>query len=349
MLALACESSCDETAVAIVSATGEVKSSIIASQLAQHRPYGGVVPEVAARAHLACIDELCEVALAQAGVALHEIDVIASTCGPGLIGGLLVGVMYGRALARAQNKPWLGINHLEGHALTARLTDRVAFPYLLLLVSGGHTQLLLVKGVGDYQRLGTTLDDAAGECFDKAAKLLGLGYPGGPALEKAAAGGQAKSFELPIPMQGHASCNFSFSGLKTAVRHKVAQLGTPTPQQVADLAAATQHSIAQSLTDRTRRALDQLDVRPSAIVVAGGVAANGEVRRQLTALAQRYKLPLLAPPLNLCGDNAAMIAWAALERVQAGIGACDDGHARPRWPLDPHAAPAGLVGRTKQA
>jgi N6-L-threonylcarbamoyladenine synthase len=248
--------------------------------------------------------------------------------------------MYSRSLAHAQGKPWLGINHLEGHALTARLTDKVAFPYLLLLVSGGHTQLLWVAGVGQYHRLGTTLDDAAGECFDKAAKLLGLGYPGGPALEHAAKGGHPGRFVLPIPMFGHKDCNFSFSGLKTAVRHRVAQLAQVTGQDVADLAAATQHAISTSLADRTARALELAIERPTAVVVAGGVAANGEVRRLLAAVAARHGLPLIAPPLNLCGDNAAMIGWAALERLQAGLGRQDNGQPRPRWPLDAAAGSA---------
>lgn len=336
-LALALESSCDETAAAIVSSDGRVLSSIIASQLEAHRPYGGVVPEVAARAHLERIDALVEEAVNKAGVGLSELDLIASTAGPGLIGGLLVAVTYGRSLAMGLGKPWYGINHLEGHALTARLTDKVAYPYLLLLVSGGHTQLLWVGGVGRYKRLGTTLDDAAGECFDKSAKLLGLGYPGGPALERAAKSGDAKRFALPHPMVGQPNCNFSFSGLKTAVRHKVAGLPELTAQDVSDLAAATQAAIAATLADRTRRALLQV-ARPAAIVVAGGVAANGAVRAVLQDIARQHELPFIAPPLNLCGDNAAMIAWAALERFDSGIGPEDDGHPRPRWPLDPAQA-----------
>ncbi len=336
-LALALESSCDETAAAIVNSDGTVLSSIIASQLEAHRPYGGVVPEVAARAHLEQIDVLTQQALKAANVQLSELDLIASTAGPGLIGGLLVAVTYGRALAAALNKPWYGINHLEGHALTARLTDKVPYPFLLLLVSGGHTQLLWVEGVGQYKRLGTTLDDAAGECFDKSAKLLGLGYPGGPALERAAKTGNAKRFDLPQPMLGQPNFNFSFSGLKTAVRHKVVGLGTLTPEDISDLAAGTQSAIANTLADRTRRALDSV-VGAQAIVVAGGVAANGAVRAALQEIARKRDLPFIAPPLNLCGDNAAMIAWAALERFEAGIGPEDDGHPRPRWPLDPTQA-----------
>lgn len=334
MLALAVESSCDETAVAVLDSAIGIRSSIVASQLAQHRPYGGVVPEIAARAHLERLDELTTQALREAGCQLKEMDIIAATAGPGLIGGLLVGVMYSRSLAHALGKPWLGINHLEGHALTARLTDKVAFPYLLLLVSGGHTQLVWVAGVGNYKRLGTTLDDAAGECFDKAAKLLGLGYPGGPALEKAAKGGNAGRFTLPTPMLGHKDCNFSFSGLKTAVRHKVAGLAQLEPRDVADLAAATQKAIASTLADRTARALESVPQKPTAVVVAGGVAANGEVRARLQQVAARHGLPLIAPPLNLCGDNAAMIGWAGLERAMAGIGPEDNGRPRPRWPLD---------------
>lgn len=336
-LCLALESSCDETAAALVNDKGEVLASIIASQLEAHRPYGGVVPEVAARAHLERMDELVDEALGKAGVKLADIDLIASTAGPGLIGGLLVAVTYGRALALGLGRPWYGINHLEGHALTARLTHRVAYPYLLLLVSGGHTQLLWVKSVGQYQRLGTTLDDAAGECFDKSAKLLGLGYPGGPALEKAAQSGNAKRFDLPQPMLGQPNCNFSFSGLKTAVRHKVMGLGELTGRDVADLAAGTQGAIAATLADRTRRALEQVE-GPQALVVAGGVAANGAVRSALQKIAQERGIPFIAPPLNLCGDNAAMIAWAALERFINSLGPEDDGHPRPRWPLDPLAA-----------
>lgn len=335
---LALESSCDETAAAVVDSERGVLSSIIASQLEAHRPYGGVVPEVAARAHLARIDELVDEALRTAGSTLDDIDVVASTAGPGLIGGLLVAVMYGRGLAQARGLPWYGINHLEGHALTARLTDKTAYPFLLLLVSGGHTQLLWVEGLGRYRRMGTTLDDAAGECFDKTAKLLGLGYPGGPALEKVAAGGDPRRFTLPQPMQGHAGCDFSFSGLKTAVRHKVMALESGlSPADAADLAAGTQAAIAASIADRTRRALALVPARPSALVVAGGVAANMAIRTALKGLADGAGIGFVAPPLNLCGDNAAMIGYAALERFDSGLGPEDDGHARPRWPLDPAA------------
>lgn len=332
-LVLALESSCDETAAAVIGSDGRILSSLVASQLDIHRRYGGVVPEVAARAHLEIIDRLTEQALGEAGITAQSLDLVASTAGPGLIGGLLVAVTYGRALALGLGKPWYGISHLEGHALTARLTHRVAYPYLLLLVSGGHTQLVWVEALGRYRRLGGTLDDAAGECFDKTAKLLGLGYPGGPALEKAAASGTTGRFTLPVPLLGQANCNFSFSGLKTAVRHKVAALGPMSAQNVADLAADTQAAIARSLADRTRRAFSLVD-KPSALVVAGGVAANGAVRAALQHVAHEQGVAFVAPPLNLCGDNAAMIGWAALERFDSKLGPQDDGHPRPRWPLD---------------
>ena len=265
---------------------------------------------------------------------MADVTAIASTAGPGLIGGLMTGVMYGRALAVARGLPWLGINHLEGHALTARLTDKVAFPYLLLLISGGHTQLLEIRKVGDYRRLGTTIDDAAGECFDKSAKLLGLGYPGGPALDRAAAKGNSAAFALPHPLKGRPGCDFSFSGLKTAVRNEVARAGDMTPGLQADLAASIQLAITETLIDRVGHALAMTEVQPTALVVSGGVAANSMIRSRLEALAAAHGLPFVAPPLKLCGDNAAMIAWAAVERLQSGVGAEDDGHPRPRWSLD---------------
>jgi len=334
MLVLGLESSCDETAAALVTGDGRVLSSRIASQIATHKAYGGVVPEVAARAHLEHIEQLVTEAFAEAGVGLGDLTAIASTAGPGLIGGLMTGVMFGRALASARKLPWLGINHLEGHALTARLTDKVAYPYLLLLVSGGHTQILDIRAPGDYRRLGTTIDDAAGECFDKSAKILGLGYPGGPALEKAAQGGDVRRYALPHPMKGRAGCDFSFSGLKTAVRNEVAKLGEMDEQQRRDIAASVQEAIAVTLADRVANALAMLAQKPTALVVSGGVAANTRVRSILQGLAQQHGLPFVAPPLNLCGDNAAMIAWAAIERLQAGLGPEDDGHPRPRWSLD---------------
>lgn len=349
-LVLAFESSCDETAVALVrrdaAGRGHVLASEIASQIKVHARYGGVVPEVAARAHLTAVEPLLDAALATSGCSLDDVDFIASTTGPGLIGGVLVGAVYGKALAHGLGKPWMGINHLEGHALTARLTDGVAFPYLLLLVSGGHTQLIFVEGVGQYKRLGTTLDDAAGECFDKSAKMMGLGYPGGPALDKAAQAGDALRFALPQPLQGKAGCDFSFSGLKTAVRQRVdAQKaltpdGTLSDAVIADLSASLQRMIAKSLAQRTAQAFDLLTAagkQPTALVIAGGVAANSGVRRAMTDLAATHGIPCLAPPLDLCGDNAAMIGWAALERHALGLGMVGSGAPRPRWPLDPTA------------
>jgi N6-L-threonylcarbamoyladenine synthase len=337
MLVLGIESSCDETAAALVDNEGHIHANIIASQMAEHTPFGGVVPEFAARAHLARMDGLVREALNTAKAMLSDITAVASTCGPGLIGGLMTGVMFGRALAEARKLPWLGINHLEGHALTARLTHQVKFPYLLLLVSGGHTQLLEVLGVGEYRRLGTTLDDAAGECFDKAAKLMELGFPGGPALERAAIKGDASLITLPHPMAGRPGCDFSFSGLKNAVRIATSKT---VPENYPHLAAATQHAITTVLTDRTQNALSICAAQPNALVVAGGVAANRAIRSALEKVAQQAGLPFIAPPLNLCGDNAAMIAWAAIERLQSGIGPADDGHPRPRWSLDANLSAA---------
>ncbi len=342
MLVLGLESSCDETAVGIVEDVAEpslrVRANLVASQLAEHSPYGGVVPEIAARAHLDKMDALVREALKSAGIALADLDGIAATCGPGLIGGVMVGAMTGKALAAATGKPFIAVNHLEAHALMARMTDNVAFPYLLLLVSGGHTQLLFVEGVGRYRRLGTTLDDAVGECFDKSAKLLGLGYPGGPMIEKAALSGKAARFKLPRPMCGRGGGDFSFSGLKTAVRIAVAQAEKPmSPGFVADMAASLQAVIADILADRTLSVLNALTREgkaPSALVVAGGVAANGAIRVRLTQLCQTRKLPFIAPPPALCTDNGVMIGWAGLERLRLGLTDPLDFHARPRWPLE---------------
>ncbi len=360
-VALGIESSCDETAAAVVREDGTILSSLIYSQIEIHKPFGGVVPEVAARNHLEKIDELVKQALQQAQMSGDQLDLIVSTAGPGLIGGLMVGVTYGRFFAAGLKKPWYGVNHLEGHALTARLTDRVSYPYILLLVSGGHSQVLWVEGLGQYKRLGTTLDDAAGECFDKSAKILGLGYPGGPAIENAAQTGDAQRFKFPHPLVGQKNCNFSFSGLKTAVRQQVLAMMNQNMQfghtehnentalslqDRADVAASLQSAIAAVMVDRTRQALQEYATHASALVVAGGVAANTLIRTALTKLAGEYSLPLIAPPLRLCGDNAAMIAWAGLERFISGHGPEDDGAPRPRWPLDPTAKlPSGLSER----
>jgi N6-L-threonylcarbamoyladenine synthase len=350
MIVLGIETSCDETGAAIV-ALGrrgpEIRAQAMVAQLALHRPYGGVVPEIAARAHLDCLDGLVASVLTEARLVLADIDGIAAAAGPGLIGGLLVGTMMAKGIAWAAGKPFLAINHLEGHALAARLSHRLEFPYLLLLVSGGHCQLLLCAGVGRYTRLGTTLDDAAGEAFDKTAKLLGLGYPGGPAIESAARAGDPRRFALPRPLKGREGCDFSFSGLKTAVRHIVAELPSPSPANVADLAAAIELAICDALADRTKNALYWLARHcPEArsLVVAGGVAANLRLRRRLAELAAETGLDFVAPPPALCTDNAAMIAWAGIERLRLGLTDGLDAPARPRWPLDAAAPPRPGAG-----
>ncbi|MHA6718561.1 tRNA (adenosine(37)-N6)-threonylcarbamoyltransferase complex transferase subunit TsaD [Sphingomonas sp. RS6] len=329
-LILGLESSCDETAAALVESDGTIRAHKLARQDDAHRPYGGVVPEIAARAHVEMLGPLVEAALQEAGVTLDQVDAIAATAGPGLIGGVMVGLVTGKALALAANKPLVAVNHLEGHALSPRLGDpSLAFPYLLLLVSGGHCQLLLVEGVGRYRRLATTIDDAAGEAFDKTAKLLGLGFPGGPAVEKAAARGNPKAVPLPRPLVGSGEPHFSFAGLKSAVARAV------NDYSAEDLAASFQQAVVDCLVDRTRLAL--AITRPSALVVAGGVAANTAVRTALQTLAAEHDLPFVAPPLWLCTDNAAMIAWAGAERFAQGLTDPLDVPARPRWPLDPDA------------
>src|SRR6516162_1820588 len=340
MVVLGIETSCDETAAAVVAAAGsgpKILSNLIQAQLAEHTPYGGVVPEIAARAHLDHLDRLVVRALAEAGVMLAEIDGVAAAAGPGLIGGLIVATMMAKGLAWAAGKPFLAVNHLEGHALTVRLTDEIDFPYLLLLVSGGHCQLLVCAGVGRYVRLGTTLDDAAGEAFDKAAKLIGLGYPGGPAIEQAAHGGDPNRFALPRPMKGRPGCDFSFSGLKTAVRQIAVRSGGLDGRETADLAASVELAICDALTDRTTNAVGWFrDHHPegTSLVAAGGVAANVLLRRRLTTLAETAGLRFVAPPPAFCTDNAAMVAWAGLERFRLGLVDGLDAPPRPRWPLD---------------
>jgi N6-L-threonylcarbamoyladenine synthase len=345
MIVLGIETSCDETAAALVRDDRAILAERLLSQLAEHRPYGGIVPEIAARAHLDHIDRLVAEVMAEAGLGFAEIDGVAATGGPGLIGGVIVGVTLGKAIAAAAGKPFLAVNHLEGHALSARLTGDVDFPYLLLLVSGGHCQLLAVEGVGRYRRLGTTLDDAAGEAFDKGAKLLGLGFPGGPAIERAARAGNPARFSLPRPLLGKPGCDFSFSGLKTALRQAILALGLGglEPQAVADLAASFQAAVADVLADRTAHALALFESRypgGKTLVVAGGVAANATLRARLEALAQRHGIGFAAPPQRLCTDNAAMIAWAGIERLELGLTDGLDFAPRPRWPLDPAAARA---------
>ena len=341
---LGIETSCDETAAAVVDAGRRILSNVVLSQDERHRPYGGVVPEIAARAHVEHLDGLVRRALDEAGCRLADLDGIAATAGPGLIGGVMVGLVTAKALAAVSGRPLLAVNHLEGHALTARLTDGVGFPYLLLLVSGGHCQLLVVEGVGGYRRLGTTIDDAVGEAFDKTAKLLGLGFPGGPAVERAAAAGDPRALPLPRPMLGRPGCDFSFSGLKTAVAQAVAR--TPAPA-TADVAAAFQAAVADVLADRTRNAVAAaraLHPGLDRLVLAGGVAANAHLRARLAALAGELGLRLSVPPPHLCTDNAAMIAWAGLERLRLGLTDDLGVAARARWPLDPAAAPAPFAG-----
>ncbi len=342
MRVLGIETSCDETAVAVVEGeagtgpVGRILSNTVYSQLTEHRRFGGVVPEIAARAHLERIDGLVAQALDEAGMDLADLDAIAATGGPGLIGGVMVGVMTAKALAFAHDKPFIAVNHLEGHALSVRLTEPVEFPYLLLLVSGGHCQLLTVRGPGDFTRLGTTIDDAAGECFDKTAKLLGLGFPGGPAVEKAAVGGDPKRFALPRPMWRKPGCDFSFSGLKTAVRQTVEKLPADDPRAVADLCASFQRTVGDVFADRCANALARA---PSpTLVVAGGVAANVYLRGRLEEVAAAHGAKLVAPPVRLCTDNGAMIAWAGVERLRLGQVDALDFRPRPRWPLDPAAA-----------
>lgn len=340
-LILGIESSCDETAAAIVGSDRQILSHRLAGQESRHAPFGGVVPEIAARAHVEAIGPLVEAALADAGVRLDQVDAIAATAGPGLIGGVMVGLVTGKALALASGKPLVAVNHLEGHALSPRLSDPdLEFPYLLLLVSGGHCQLLLVEGVGRYRRLATTIDDAAGEAFDKTAKLLGLGFPGGPAVEEAATAGDPWAVPLPRPLVGTAEPHFSFAGLKSAVL-RARDAGT---HSAVDIAASFQQAVVDCLLDRTRRALSTIQGAPTALVVAGGVAANRTIRAALEGLAAEHGLRFVAPPLWLCTDNAAMIGWAGAERFAAGLTDPLDVAARPRWPLDPTAEKARGAG-----
>ncbi|MFM7347196.1 MAG: tRNA (adenosine(37)-N6)-threonylcarbamoyltransferase complex transferase subunit TsaD [Tagaea sp.] len=337
-LVLGIETSCDETAAALVDSDGKIHAQALASQIGTHAPYGGIVPEVAARAHLSVLEDLVREVFAQSGAGWDRVDAIAATTGPGLIGGVIVGATFAKAAALARGLPFVAVNHLEGHALSPRLIADLPFPYLLLLVSGGHCQLLIVEGVGRYTRLGTTLDDAVGEAFDKVAKLLGLPYPGGPAIEKLARAGDARAHDLPRPLKGRPGCDFSFAGLKTAVRHLIAKEPDAKP---ADIAASFQQAVADALADRTRHAIRIFrDRYPDGkhLVVAGGVAANSALKDSLAGVAAREDLALVAPPPALCTDNAAMIAWAGLERFRLGARDPLDFPCRPRWPLDERAA-----------
>jgi N6-L-threonylcarbamoyladenine synthase len=349
---LGLESSCDDTAAAVLTGPGDapvIRASVVEGQAALHAAYGGVVPEIAARAHAERLDEVVVRALAAAGVGLPEIDAIAVTAGPGLIGGVLSGVMAAKGLAMGLGKPLIGVNHLAGHALTPRLTDGVAFPYLLLLVSGGHCQILRVEDRDRFRRLGGTIDDAPGEAFDKVARLLGLPQPGGPAVEAEAVSGDPARFALPRPLLDRSGADMSFSGLKTAVRRVrdelVAAQGGLTRQDRADLCAGFQLAVAEVLSAKTVTAL-RGETGLGALAVAGGVAANGTLRARLEAVAEAAGLPLVAPPLALCTDNAAMIAYAGLLAVEAGRTDDMTLAARPRWPLDTTAAP--LVGSGKK-
>ena len=339
---LGIETSCDETAAAIVmrdqSGKGVIRSNVVRSQLDEHAAFGGVVPELAARAHVTYLDHIITQACREAGIELRDVDAIAATAGPGLIGGVLVGLTTAKALAAALDKPLIAVNHLEGHALTARLTDGVQFPYLMLLVSGGHSQFVLVRGVGDYERWGTTIDDALGEAFDKVAKLLTLGHPGGPAVEAIAKSGDPKRFKFPRPLLREARLDFSFSGLKTAVRLQAEALAPLSDQDVADIAASFQAAVADVIAVRSRQALEKFasefpgqDMR---LVVAGGVAANRSIASALEIVCAQAGAKLIVPPIALCTDNGAMIAWAGAERY--ALGGHDDLNfiARPRWPLD---------------
>ncbi|GLK55039.1 N6-L-threonylcarbamoyladenine synthase [Methylopila capsulata] len=348
MLVLGIETTCDETAAAVVRRSGEgpgeVLSNVVRAQFEAHAAFGGVVPEIAARAHIDALDGVVAKALADAGVTLDALDGVAAAAGPGLVGGVIVGLTSGKALALVADKPFSAVNHLEAHALTARLTDGVAFPYLLLLASGGHTQLLAVLGVGRYLRLGTTLDDALGEAFDKVAKMLGLGYPGGPQVELRAASGDPARFAFPRPMHGRAEPNFSLSGLKTAVRLEAERTAPLNETDVDDLCAGFQAAVVDVVANRARagaRAFAERFGAPSALVVAGGVAANGPIRQALQGLAGDLGVPMVAPPLALCGDNGAMIAWAGAERLALGLVDDLDFAPRPRWPLDAASAAPG--------
>lgn len=354
MRVLGIETTCDETAAAIVAwrpdGRGDILSNIVLSQIAEHAPYGGVVPEIAARAHVETIDRIVDRAMTEANMTYDQLDGVAAAAGPGLIGGVMVGLTTGKAIALAADKPFIAVNHLEAHALTARLTHGVEFPYLLLLVSGGHTQLIAVRDVGKYTRLGTTLDDAVGEAFDKVGKMLGLPYPGGPNIERVAASGDPARFDFPRPMLGRPVPDFSLSGLKTAVRMAIDKIAPLSPATIADIAASFQAAIVDVLVERTRAGLRRftpaieaagdIPAAPHALVVAGGVAANAAIRQALQRLATETGVPLVLPPPALCTDNGAMIAWAGIERLRLGMTDGFDFAPRPRWPLDRDAAPS---------
>jgi N6-L-threonylcarbamoyladenine synthase len=350
---LGIETSCDETAASVVRRDarghGEILSNIVLSQIADHAPYGGVVPEIAARAHVEHLDRVIAAAMAEARLTYGDLDGVAAAAGPGLIGGLMVGLVTAKAIALAAGKPLIAVNHLEAHALTPRLLGPLEFPYLLLLVSGGHTQVQSVEGIGRYKRLGTTIDDALGEAFDKTAKLLGLPYPGGPEVEKRARQGNPLRFAFPRPLAGREECHFSFSGLKTAVREAIAAQPRLNETDIADICASFERAIADTMRERVSVAMRGFrklhpDLAKPTLVVAGGVAANQALRQALDNTCAEYGFTLIVPPPALCTDNAAMIAWAGVERLALGLIDELDAPARPRWPLDPAAEPAPGAG-----
>jgi N6-L-threonylcarbamoyladenine synthase len=341
MVILGIETTCDETAAAVVERTedarGRILSNIVLSQVSEHAEFGGVVPEIAARAHVEALDHIIASAMAEAQISFDALDGVAAAAGPGLIGGVIVGLTTAKAIALSHDKPLIAVNHLEAHALTARLTDATPFPYCLFLASGGHTQILGVRGVGDYLRFGGTVDDAIGEAFDKTAKLLGLGYPGGPQVEKEAARGDPKRFALPRPMAGRHDANFSLSGLKTALRLEAEKIAPLSDQDVADLCASFQQAVVDVVMDRLRMGMRMFRDRlgtPQALVCAGGVAANQAIRKVLHRVAFEVGTTLVAPPPALCTDNGAMIAWAGAERLALGLTDSLDVAPRARWPLD---------------
>lgn len=354
MLVLGIETTCDETAAAVVErrsdGSGRILSNIVRSQIEEHAPFGGVVPEIAARAHVDLLDGIVASAMRESGISFDKLSGVAAAAGPGLIGGVIVGLTTAKAIALVNGTPLIAVNHLEAHALTPRLTDALAFPYCLFLASGGHTQIVAVRGVGDYVRLGTTVDDAMGEAFDKVAKMLGLPYPGGPQVERAASRGDPARFNFPRPMLGRADANFSLSGLKTAVRNEASRMTPLQPQDIADLCAGFQAAVLDSMADRLSvglRLFTEQFGAPTALVAAGGVAANQALRGALQDVAARARTTLVMPPPALCTDNGAMIAWAGAERLALGLTDVLDAPPRARWRLDENAVVPAQFANTR--